>query len=469
MGPYVAGFDTMAFYVPNTLMWLHGGVNLWSFLATGPLFYTILISIVAAGAPIILTLKMLSPLFLGFLGLSMYMFARRGLGWSPSKGTTVAIVGTVYFVALRVSWDMLRNELGLIFFFIVLTLLSSVRSSWKRYVLLSFDMLLVALSHQLAAILMLGVIVFTVTHGLLRKNYRRVVNLIITSLPSALFSVVFYFFAVMPNGFIDYSTGAGSPLGSWAGFPSYQSMLLSEAGFFLYCYLPLLPLAMISFKRFGNIQLRSWLLLSLILMLLPIASVSNFRWILMLPYPIAFYVTETLSRLKFIKWKYSKVTVQRIAVAYLVLSTALLGFGFAIMPPEKPFLYFDSNRVNGYIYQIPSSLLQNTVSITDCQDTANTLQWFKDRFNSSSLLLTHRAFYGWALTTINEDQIVHYGFDDPDKAAMKLAQEGRTQIYLIWWISGQGWYGLQTVPSSFQEVYRSGKIAIYSYTPNASS
>src|SRR3989304_5293153 len=127
----------MAFYVPNTIFWLNDGINLWSYLAIGPLFYTILISIVSAGAPIILTLKMLSPLFLGFLGLSMYMFARRGLDWSPSKGTVAALIGTIYFVALRVSWDMLRNELGLIFFFVVLTLLSTVKnSSWKRYVLL---------------------------------------------------------------------------------------------------------------------------------------------------------------------------------------------------------------------------------------------------------------------------------------------------------------------------------------------
>jgi hypothetical protein len=243
-------------------------------------------------------------------------------------------------------------------------------------------------------------------------------------------------------------------------------MLLSEAGFFLYCYLPLLPLALISFKKFGNFQLRSWLLLSLVLLLIPIASVSNFRWVLMLPYPIAFYVTETLSRLKSIKWKYSKVTVHRIAVAYLVLSTAFLSFGFVIMRPEKPFLYFDSSRVNSYIYQIPSSLLQNTISLTDCKDTANTLQWFKDSRNSSSLLLTHTAFYGWALTTINVDRIAHYGFDAPDKAATALAQERHTQIYLIWWTEGQGWYGLPTVPSSFEEVYRSGKIALYRYAPN---
>ena len=84
MGPYIVGFDTMGFYVPNTLLWLHNGVNLGEFLATAPLFYTIFISIVAVGGSPVIVLKIIPPLLLGFLGLSMYAYAKRGLGWSLS-------------------------------------------------------------------------------------------------------------------------------------------------------------------------------------------------------------------------------------------------------------------------------------------------------------------------------------------------------------------------------------------------
>ena len=467
MGPYVVGFDTMGFYVPNTLLWLHGGINLWGYLETAPLFYTILISIVAAGGPLIVALKVISPLLLGFLGLSIYMYARKGLGWSSIKSIVPALLGTVYFVALRVSWDMLRNELGLIFLFVVLTLLTDRRnSSWKRYVLLSLAMMAVVLSHQLVSVIMFGVVVFTVAYKLFHKDFSRSVKLIVVSLPAVLFFVIVYFIAVAPSGFLDYSMNVGSPLASWTGFTSYQSMLISEAGFFLYCYLPLLPLVLISLKRFGNLQLRSWLLLSLILLLIPFAFVSPFRWLLMLMYPLAFYATDTLSRLKSIKWKRFKFTVHRIAILYLVLSTALLSFGFIFMTSEQPFLYFNPERFNYYPYQIPSSMLQNTISITDCHDTVNVLRWFKDNVNSSALLLTYTVFYGWALLTLNKNQIMNYGFDDPVKAATTAAQEGHTQIYLIWWINGQGWYAQPTVASSFHEVYQSGKIAIYSYASN---
>jgi hypothetical protein len=462
MGPYIIGFDTLGFYVPNTLLWLHG-INLWGFLATAPLFYTIFMSIVGIGGSSVFVLKIISPLLLGFLGLSIFVYAKRGLGWSPPKSTFVAVLGTVYFVALRASWDQLREELGLVFFFVVLMLLMSRKdSSWKRYVVLSLAMMAVVLSHQLASVLMFGAIIFTVAYNLFRKDFTRSIDLIVVSLPAALYFVIVYLIGVAQSGILGYPTNA-SPLANWTGFSSYQSMLISEGGFFLYCFLPLLPLVVVGIWRFGNLQLRSWLLLSLILLLLPLSSVSPYRWVLLLTYPFAFYATDALSRLKSIKWKRFKFTAHRIAILYLVLSTAILSFGFIFMTSEKPFFYFNPQQFNYYPYQIPTSMLQNTISITDCQATANVLQWFKDNANSSALLLTHTVFYGWALLTLNNNQVRNYGFDAPVQAATAAAQEGHSQIYLIWWVNGQGWYAQPTLPSSFHEVYSSGKIAIYSY------
>lgn len=464
MGPYIVGFDTLGFYVPNALLWLHDGVNLGNFLAIAPLFYTFFMSLVALGGSPVIVLKVIPPLLLGFLSLSMYAYAKRGLGWSPSKSMFVALLGSIYFVALRASWDQLREELGLIFFFVVLMLLISKKGrSWKHNVLFSFLMIAVVLSHQLVSVLMFGVIVFTLARNLTCKDFMGLLKLFVVSLPAMLYFIIVYLSGVMQNGLLDYSTNVGSPLLSWTGFTSYQSMLVSEGGLFLYCFLLVLPLALISLSRLRNLQLISWLVFSLFLMLLPIASVSPFRWILMLTYPLAFYATDGLSRLKSIKWKRYRLTAQRIAIVYLVLSTGILSFGFIAMSSEKPFLYFNPGYFNNYVYQIPTSMLQNTISITDCQDTNNALLWFKDNVNSSSLLLAHRVFYGWALLTLNERQIRNYEFDAPDKSAMLISEEGHSQLYLIWWVKGGGWYDQPNLPSSFEEIYHSGKIAIYSF------
>jgi hypothetical protein len=464
MGPYIVGFDTMGFYVPNTLLWLHDDLNLGNLLVTAPLFYTIFMSLVAIGGSPVFVLKIISPLLLGFLGISIFTYAKRGLKWSLSKSLFVSLLGTIYFVALRASWDQLREELGLFFFFIVLMLLSDRRNwSWKNYVVLSSTMALVALSHQLVSVLMFGGIVFAVAYRLFRKDFADFVKLLVASLPAAFYFSGFYLSGVLQAGVLNYSSSMGSQLSNWTGFASYQSMLIGTGGFFLYCFWLLLPLTLLSIWHFRNLQLGSWCIFTIILILLPIASVSPYRWVLMLIYPLAFYATDALSRLKSIKWKYHKLTIQRIAILYLVLSTAVLSLGYIFMSPQQPFVYFSPQNFNTYSYQIPTSMQQNTISKTDCQDTVNALQWLKDNVNGSSILLTHTVFYSWALLTLNENQVKNYEFDAPDVAARIAAMEENSKIYLIWWTKGHGWYNQTTLSSSFAEVYSSGKIAIYSY------
>ena len=207
VGPYVIGFDTMGFYVQNIFALLYEGVDFWSYLAVAPLFYALLMSLVSAGIPIVVALKVLPPLLLGLLGLSIYYYAHSGLGWSSIKSLAPALLGTIYFVALRISWDMLRNELGLIFLFVVLTFLIHIKAgSWKRYLLLSLAMVAVVLSHQLVAVIMLGIVLFIVFHNLFEKNFQKSLVLIVASLPAAVFALVVYFFAVVPDGFQNYAT-----------------------------------------------------------------------------------------------------------------------------------------------------------------------------------------------------------------------------------------------------------------------
>ena len=470
MGPYIIGFDTLGFYVPNTLLWLHSGINLGNYLATAPMFYAIFMSIVGAGGSPVLLLKIIPIVLLGFLGLSIYSYARKGLNWSSLKSTFVAILATVYFVALRASWDQLREELGLVFFFAVLTLLLVNRknTSWKRYVVLSLLMMAVVLAHQLISVLMLGVIIFTVAYDILRREFSQSIRLIVTSLPTILYFVLVYLAGVTQSGFLNYSTNVGSSLLSWTGFTSYQSMLASVGGFFLYCFVPLLPFIAVGLWRFKNFQLRSWFLLSIVLVLLPLASVSPYRWVLLLTYPFAFFATDALSGLKSIRRKPRlKFSIYKIAILYLVLSTAILSFGFIFLTSENPFFYYNPNYLNKYPYQIPTSMLQNTVSVIDCHDTLNSLQWFKNNIGSSGLLLSHTVFYGWALLELNQSRVRSYGFDNPVNATINIAREGHMQLYIIWWASGQGWYAQPTLPAPFQEVYHSGRIAIYSYNPLA--
>jgi hypothetical protein len=457
----------MGHYVPTTLLWLRGNVSFLSFIGTAPLFYSLVISLVSLGGSLVWVLKVVSVAFEGFLGLSIYGYAQKGLGWSPKKSVAAALLGTLYFVALRVSWDSLRNMLGLVFFFVVLMQFSLGERegySKKRYVFLSLSMVAVVLSHQLVSVIMLGVFAFTIGYKLLRRQKANAVRLVLVYLPAALLFLAVFFLVPSVSEFRVIFGFANANDGWLAlfGFSSYPAMLLSEAGFFFYCFLPLLPLLLVGIWRLKNFQIRSWLVVSLVLLFVPMVSPSNLRWVLMLTYPLAFCAIEALSRLKVVSWKRFGFTLRRIGVIYLVLVVSVLSLGFMLMPPQNPFPYF-SEPVNGYVYQIPTSMLQNTLPKIYCADTVNALQWFSSNVDNGGVLLTHRAFYGWAMLTVNADQVVLYEYDNPANSAKTVAQEGQSKIYLIWWVNGQGWYGQSTVPSSFEEVYHSGEIAIYLY------
>jgi len=470
IGPYLVGFDTLAHYLPTTLLWLNGSVTLWSFIATAPLLYIITAGLSLLSGSIELVLKVLPPVLLGFLGLSLYVYARRGLDWSPKKSLIPALVGTLYFVALRVSWDALREEVALIFFFIVLTLIARVASSkfsWKNYLLLSLAICAVVLSNQVVAVLLLGVLLFTVIYKFFREGRVNAARLVAFCLPAVLlFLVMFYLSPAVPEYRLIF--GFPSTPDGWLalfGYSSYSGMLSSEALFILFCFLPLLPLAVLSVRSFKNFQMRSWVVLILLAALIPMVSPSGLRLIMLLTYPLVFYATEALSRLQYVHWKRYNKSLIKIGAFYLVAVTAIFSLGFMLMPPENPFPYFVAGEFNSHIYQIPSSMLQNTVSMSDCKGVADAVGWLKTNMDGDAVLLSHRAFYGWALSELNPDRVILYEYDDPADVVGNLTQS-YSQVYLIWWVDGQGWYGLSSVPSVFHEVYSEVRIAIYTYIPN---
>jgi len=204
--------------------------------------------------------------------------------------------------------------------------------------------------------------------------------------------------------------------------------------------------------------------LILVAAFIPLVSPSYTRLMLLLAFPLSFYVTEGLSKLKTVHWKRHRITLFRIAALYLLVGTAVLSGGFMLLPPEHPLQYF-----RPFIYQIPTSMLQNTVSIEDCPDVANVFQWYKNNIVADAVMISHRVFYGWALLSLNKDQVILYEYADPADAAANATQEGHSQIYFVWWVAGEGWHGLPTVPSVFQEVYHSRDIALYRYNYNATS
>jgi hypothetical protein len=469
MGSFVVGFDTLAYYVPNTLVWLSDGIGFWSFLATAPFLYVLLMGVTSIGVPIVATLKVLSPLLLGLLGLTIYFYAHKTLSWSPKKSFLAVLFATLYFVALRISWDMLRSELALIFLFVVLIFVAREGKPLRNGVLLALAMLSVVFAHQLVAVIMLFVVFVTIIRLSLDGRMLDVRRLVVCSFPAVLlFSVVIYANYVVSPSFLalsDFPAKESEGFMALAGFSSYSNMVFDTLGFLVFCFLPLLPLVVLGFKRFkGNLQLKAWVLWVFVALFLGFVIPSFFvlalphRWILLLTYPLAFFAAEGFAGLRL---NVLKTGVLKVGVG-MVLAT--LSLSFLVLPYSLAFPYFSY----GSIYT-PVSMLHNTMALSDCQDTVNALEWVGSRMDNGSRLLAHDAFYGWAMLTLDSKQLLRYGYNNPASYAQVLVDNGSTfHMYLIWWVNGSGWHGQPTVSSVFEQVYTSGKIAVYTYSASAS-
>ena len=459
MGQFLVGFDTIGYYVPNTLGWLRNGVSFWALMSTAPLIYILLMSLTSIGASIIISIKIMAPLLLGFLGLAVYFYANKTLSWSSKKSLTVALLSTLYFVALRISWDMLRSELGLIFLFLTLIFLQKNGRSFRNGVLLSLAMALVVFVHQLVAVIMFAIVIAIILSLFLKKKKVELRRLVVCLVPAA-----FLFFTIIYINYFVYSSPIlGFSVNYSGGFEalatsSHPDLVFNTLGFLAFCYLPLVPLLVFGARRFkSNIQLKAWMVWIFIPILLVIISpnalfiggVLPYRWILLLTYPLAFYAVEGLG---VIKWNWYKIAV--------VFILAILSVSFLVLPNSAALGYFDS-----FPTYVPKSMLQNTVQLSDCQDTANALLWARNNMPSNRYLLVHEVFYGCATLSLDNNQIIPYYFGNPEEAAQKQQENNPSNpLYLIWWVNGSGWYGQPTVPESFKELYHSGNIAIYKYS-----
>jgi hypothetical protein len=465
MGSFVVGFDTLAYYVPNTLVWLRGGVGFWSFLATAPFLYVILMGVTSVGVPIVATLKVLAPLLLGLLGLTIYLYAHKTLSWGSKKSFLAVLFATLYFVALRISWDMLRSELALIFLFVALIFVEKEGQPLRNGLLLSLAMLSVVFAHQLVAVVMFFIIFVTVIRLSLDGRMVDVRRLVVCSFPAVLlFSVIIYANYVVSSSFLalsDFPAKESEGFMALAGFSSYSNMVFDTLGFLVFCFLPLLPSVVLGFKRFkGNLQLKAWILWVFVALFSGFVIPGFFglalphRWILLLTYPLAFFAADGFARLKL---NVLKTVVLKVGVGAVLVTLSL---SFLVLPYSMAFPYFSY----GSVYT-PVSMLHNTMALSDCQDTVNALEWVGSRMDSGSRLLVHDAFYGWAVLTLDSGQLVRYGYDNPASYAQVLVDNGSAfRMYLVWWVNGSGWHGQPTVSSVFEQVYTSGEIAVYSYS-----
>lgn len=471
--PYPIGFDTVIYIQTLTGGWSAVSLGAVNFLHGSNLFYLLSSLFYGLTNNAVVVMKVLGPVLLGVLAFLMYLYARRGLGWGTWKSLLVAVLVGAYFVSLRNSWDMYRQTLGLIFLMAALISLKSMRSP-RRYVAASGFMVLTVLSHELAAVILFFFLLLEGTRLLVKKSRRDFAFLGL----SAVLPVALFLFQRT-----SLSTGVmGVPTPSVASEPSV-SLALYMGGSLVYCYVLILPFVLVGLVRLKDLFVRSWGLLCfgivLLLMLNPnLPFYLWFRWVVLLVYPLLFFAAQGLESL----WRFSrrfkgkvKRLIPKIVVVAYVFSLFTLSGYYMTTSPEHAFPYF--YQYNAYLTVIPSSMLQNSISIQDTSSLVSCFEWLNQNTSSNSVIVAHDAFYYLASVYVPDRHILFIGTDtslwsdtpnglvtaDKMVAAAKDAVANGHEVYSFWWVDGKGWYSIPSLPPDFKEVFRSGSMAVYVY------
>lgn len=166
--PHPVGFDTVdyAFVMENGVVWPH-----WStFFTSSWLFHAVSVSLyrVLGGNPFAL-LKVLAPVLFGLNVAGVFWFAKKMLGWSVRLCFFAGVFFAFQLASLRISWDLLRNTLGLGVLLFALPFIKSLntKEGFACFVLLS---LLSVFAHEYAAVCLFFIVLGLVLQSLLKRE-----------------------------------------------------------------------------------------------------------------------------------------------------------------------------------------------------------------------------------------------------------------------------------------------------------
>ncbi len=457
VGQYPVGWDTIAFYVPNTLDWAAGKASVLQMLGTAPLMYMISVPVyLLLSVNPVWIFKVMGPVLYGTMIWALFRFLRLGLRWPERQALGGALMTSLYFVTLRISWDLYRNMLGLTFILLSLPLLEDWKSPRKQ-ALLSVLVVLAVASDQLTGVIALSLIGVRALTGLVRKRWDEFMRLVRVGMPGVAFFLLIVYAGIVVSG--------GSLVQEQAPVPSLDS-LASSVGFLGYIYLPIVPLVVLGLRRVLSSDLRSWSVLFLgatLTALVPFFGpiVMSYRWSLLVDIPLCVYASAGLARVAgsgrpTMNWLglFGGKIIPLFSLI-LVLSATL----YIVLPAQQAMLYYAA-----FPALLSTSMVQDTVPLSDMGSLREMLGWAAVNMGPGTALVTHQAIYGWARAYLpSSDHVVNYGYSSPLEGVELARSNGYSSVLMIWWINGYGWHGQASVPSGFSTVFRDGNMVVYKY------
>lgn len=483
--PHPIGFDTIyyAWRVQEGVVWAH-----WSGVFSSWLLYGMLVPMynLFRIEPFLL-LKVTMPLLFGLNTCGVYYLATKAFNWSVRKGLFAAGLFSFQVAALGISWHFFRNMLGLGILLFTLPWILKDKVNLKNLTLFSVLSILAVFSHEYVSVLLCVSVLAIVASNSLKKRNREAVRVLVAAFPAAtvfLASVILRVYPVyqvpQPNilmafqrqghysGPFFFVTNYLSVVDTFQHYPTYLDLLASVSSLFAVLYVAILPLMIVGFFRHRLLDM--WMVLLCVgafgCLVMPFFALDFWnRWMLMLVFPLTYYATNGFAKVLQSTELYAVslrplgfLRISKRVAKGLVLVSVVCGFVFMTSP-----MFSGRGGVFGLpttVVYLPSSMLCNTVPLSDVDGVSETFRWVNAAMDGNSCFMAHDAFFNWARFSLNEQHTIVFFKNDVDGAIDLAAEHGYKIFWLVWWNVDIGWYGFK-VPENFQPAYNSGRISVY--------
>lgn len=406
-GDVPVGWDSINYYAPWTVMFARHGVMNQIFLAAPPLVFVLTISLYSIAANIWLVMKILGPTLYGIIGVSVFFFSRFYLSWSVKKSSFCAVLLMVQPAAMRIAWDLFKNELAIALMFFLLPVINLAgKSSRKLTFLIAGLSLLVVLSHQYVALIYFFILLTMMLDRKKTAAFKK--RLVAAHIPAlAIFVIITGIYSQWTGPLISVQNEATQALQTvhYFDFPtfsllhnylansSYSALFTQTLTLFFLLFALILPPAILGFwhDQFLTPFLASLAFLTFLPLASPSLAVSDSeRWMWMIVYTLPFYAVRGISKLErrstaILKQSgrsklYSvahQIYKRKLEIVYvLLLASFAISYEFGILNE-----FYEP--VQGYI---PSRFSEPIFSSNDMQEITANLEWLNGLYANNFTL-----------------------------------------------------------------------------------
>ncbi len=481
--PLPIGFDTIHYAVAmkSGVVWAH-----WSqFFTSSWLLYAFIVPLYSLfqGDPFLL-LKVVAPLLFGLNVAGIYWFSRKMLGWNLRLGLLAGVFFALQLASLRISWDLLRNTLGLGILLFALAYVKEVDSR-RGFALFAGLSLLSVFAHEYAAVTLLvavlGLLVWRLVKRQLDSGSKRLALGVLPALSVFVVGLGLRFFPiryVTETNVITAGDGVSGRAGglfflvdylqvqnSVDSYANYWVLALSVGLLFAVLFVPYLLLVAKGFFRNGVLDLWTALLLvgAFGCLVVPFCALNLWhRWMFMLVFPFTFYAVNGFGRLysgfRGVKVRFSSWVSSRKGSA-MVLLTFALGMAYLATPVSMVYASASVPAVSGtYLYFSTNP----TVPYEDVDGVVEAMGWLDDSLDAVSCVVLQHAFVTWGQLYLDRSHVIVQFESDIDLAVNTAFSSGFSRVFFVWWNQPIGWYGV-SVPDYFVSVQDFGRISVYEY------